>query len=223
MIMEYKSQIRDSEMNILLEKAEKKNYGKYLYEMELENIKGFSNQIIKFQFPVTALIGPNGGGKTTVLGAAACAYKETKPGKYFPKCGKYDKSMQHWKINYKIIDKKVSSKTEINRTAVFNNYKWTRENLLSRNTLSFGVSRTLPATERRELKALANGRFVMKNERITKLKEDVCTYVGKILDKDITEFFVIESSTNEKLNVLSGRTKKEIHIQNFILAQVSPV
>ena len=36
--MEYKSQIRDSEMNILLEKAEKKNYGKYLYEMELENI-----------------------------------------------------------------------------------------------------------------------------------------------------------------------------------------
>lgn len=28
--MEYKSQIRDSEMNMLLEKAEKKNYGKYL-------------------------------------------------------------------------------------------------------------------------------------------------------------------------------------------------
>lgn len=206
--MEYKSQIRDSEMNMLLEKAEKKNYGKYLFEMELENIKSFSNQIVRFQFPVTALIGPNGGGKTTVLGAAACAYKETKPGKYFPKCGKYDNSMQHWKVNYKMVDKKVNSKAEIIRTAVFNNYKWTRDGLLSRNTLSFGVSRTIPATERRELKTFANGKFVMPNERKTKLKEDVCNYVGKILDKDITDFFVIESATNSKLNVLSGITKK---------------
>lgn len=206
--MEYKSQIRDSEMNMLLEKVEKKNYGKYLYEMELENIKGFSNQVVRFQFPVTALIGPNGGGKTTVLGAAACAYKETKPGKYFPKCGKYDNSMQHWKIKYKIIDKKANSKVEINRTAVFNNYKWTRDSLLSRNTLSFGVSRTIPATERRELKTFANGKFVMPDEKLTRLKEDVCNYVGKILDKDITDFFIIESATNSKLNVLSGKTPK---------------
>ena len=206
--MEYKSQIRNSEMNMLLEKVEKRNYGKYLYEMELENIKGFNNQIVRFQFPVTALIGPNGGGKTTVLGAAACAYKETKPGKYFPKCGKYDNSMQHWKINYKIVDKNVNPKAEINRTAVFSNYKWTRDGLLSRNTLSFGVSRTIPATERRELKSFANGKFVMPDEKITKLKTDVCDYVGKILDKDITDFFVIESATNSKINVLSGKTKR---------------
>ncbi len=91
--MIYKSQIRDSQMNALLEKVEGKNYGKYLYEMNLVKIKGFSNQIVRLDFPVTALIGPNGGGKTTVLGAAACAYKETKPGKYFPKCGKYDDSI----------------------------------------------------------------------------------------------------------------------------------
>lgn len=72
--MIYKSQIRDSQMNALLEKVEGKNYGKYLYEMNLVKIKGFSNQIVRLDFPVTALIGPNGGGKTTVLGAAACAY-----------------------------------------------------------------------------------------------------------------------------------------------------
>mgnify|MGYP007123074483 FL=1 len=33
--MAYKNQIRDSEMNALLEKVAGKNYGKYLYEMSL--------------------------------------------------------------------------------------------------------------------------------------------------------------------------------------------
>ncbi len=206
--MSYKNQIRDSEMNALLEKVAGKNYGKYLYEMSLVKIKGFSNQIVRLDFPVTALIGPNGGGKTTVLGAIACAYKETKPGKYFPKCGKYDDSMQNWKIEYKLIDKKINSKTEISRVAIFNNYKWTRDNLLSRQTLSFGISRTLPATERRELKSFANGRFVMPHEKIDSIEEDVCAYVGKILDKDISKFQRIESSDNTKINVLSGMTKQ---------------
>lgn len=204
--MIYKSQIRDSQMNALLEKVEGKNYGKYLYEMNLVKIKGFFNQIVRLDFPVTALIGPNGGGKTTVLGAAACAYKETKPGKYFPKCGKYDDSMQNWKIEYKLIDKKINPKTEISRMAIFNNYKWTRDNLLSRQTLSFGISRTLPATERRELKSFANGRFVMPHEKIDSLEENVCGYVGRILDKDISKFQRIESSDNSKINVLSGLT-----------------
>lgn len=206
--MAYKSQIRDSEMNALLEKVEGKNYGKYLYEMNLVKIKGFSDQVIRFDFPVTALIGPNGGGKTTVLGAVACAYKETKPGKYFPKCGKYDDSMQNWRIEYKLIDKSVNPKIEITRAAVFNNYKWTRDNLLSRQTLSFGISRTIPATERRELKSYANGRFVMPHEKIDNIENDVCTYVGKILDKDISGFQKIESSDISKANVLSGRTRQ---------------
>ena len=213
--MSYKSQIRDSEMNMLLEKVAGKNYSKYLSEMNLVNIKGFKDQVIKFHFPVTAIIGPNGGGKTTVLGAAACAYKETKPGKYFPKCGKYDDSMQNWKISYKMIDKNISAKIEIERTAVFSNYKWTRDKLLSRNTLSFGVSRTIPATERRELKTFANGKFVMPHEKITKIKENVCDYVGKILNKDITDFSIIESAGNEKKNVLSGKTKQGYHYTEF--------
>lgn len=33
--MAYKNQIRDSEMNALLEKVASKNYEKYLYEMSL--------------------------------------------------------------------------------------------------------------------------------------------------------------------------------------------
>ena len=116
--------------------------------------------------------------------------------------------MQHLRINYKIIDKKANPKAEINRTAVFSNYKWTRDGILSRNTLTFGMSRTIPATERHELEVFANENFTMPDGKITKLREEVCNYVGKILDKDITDFFVIESATNNKLNILAGKTQK---------------
>ena len=81
--MEYQSEIRDSEINELFEKVENRNYKKYLLKLTLKPIRGFRNETIRFEFPVTALIGPNGGGKTTVLGAAACAYISEKPGRVF--------------------------------------------------------------------------------------------------------------------------------------------
>lgn len=81
--MEYQSEIRDSEINQLFEKVENRNYRKYLLKLTLNPVRGFQNETIKFDFPVTALIGPNGGGKTTILGAAACAYISEKPGRFF--------------------------------------------------------------------------------------------------------------------------------------------
>ncbi len=40
------------------------------------------------------------------------------------------------------------------------------------------------------------------------LEENVCGYVGRILDKDISKFQKIESGDNSKINVLSGMTKQ---------------
>jgi predicted ATPase len=71
--------VRDSTINSLLEKASERNYGQYLAKVVLKKVRGFENEPVSFDFPVTAVIGPNGGGKTTVLGAAACAYKTILP------------------------------------------------------------------------------------------------------------------------------------------------
>lgn len=65
--MEYQSEIRDSEINELLEKVERRNYGKYLLKLRLNPIRGFEDQVIKFDFPVTALIGPMVEGKRLYL------------------------------------------------------------------------------------------------------------------------------------------------------------
>ncbi|UVQ23777.1 AAA family ATPase [Bacteroides thetaiotaomicron] len=110
--MEYQSEIRDSEINELFEKVENRNYKKYLLKLTLNPIRGFRNETIRFEFPVTALIGPNGGGKTTVLGAAACAYISEKPGRFFSKSGSLDNSMQNWKILYELIDRDLNKKIQ---------------------------------------------------------------------------------------------------------------
>jgi predicted ATPase len=51
---------------------------KRLEWLEIENIRGWSGQRIDFSFPITAIIGENGSGKSTVLQTAACAYRSEK-------------------------------------------------------------------------------------------------------------------------------------------------
>lgn len=94
----FKSEVRDTTINALIEKAANRNYGQYLAKLTLKHIRGFTNEPVSFDFPVTAVIGPNGGGKTTVLGAAACAYKSIAPKRFFAKSGIYDETMQDWSI-----------------------------------------------------------------------------------------------------------------------------
>ena len=56
----YKSEIRPSQINKLMDKARKLNYEKYLHRVNLIKCRAFNNQSIEFDYPVTALIGPNG-------------------------------------------------------------------------------------------------------------------------------------------------------------------
>src|SRR5262249_7472997 len=89
----FQSEIRHSQLNELLEKVEKRNYGRYLCKVTLQQVRGFRGEVVSFDFPVTAVVGPNGGGKTTVLGAVACLYKSVKPRQFFAKSGRFDESM----------------------------------------------------------------------------------------------------------------------------------
>lgn len=103
--MSFQSEIRHSETEDLFEKVRDKKYGKYLLKITIDKARSFSEKTINFDFPVTALVGPNGGGKTTILGAAAIAYKSVKPGRFFAKSGRFDASMKNWKFEYELIDR----------------------------------------------------------------------------------------------------------------------
>lgn len=212
--MNYQSEIRDSEINELLEKVEKRNYKKYLLKLRLNPIRGFQNEIIKFEFPVTALIGPNGGGKTTVLGAAACAYISEKPSRFFSKSGSVDNSMQNWKILYELIDRDVNNKESIQRSAKFKRQKWYRDNM-NRSVSVFGVSRTVPATERSELRKCASSVFKFKLSQVETFNELVVSAASKVLGKELSGYSQIRIGNEGRISLLQGKTDKDISFSEF--------
>lgn len=144
------SNIRNSNIRDLLTKVSKRKIGaQYLAEVRLSKIRRYSEATIRFDFPVTALIGTNGGGKSTVLGAAGLIYRSVAPRTFFVKSGKYDQSMQDWTLTYEHWDQQGKL---IVRTARYSKARWNRDPI-DRSVVLLGVSRTLPATERKRLTA----------------------------------------------------------------------
>lgn len=208
--MEFKSEIRPSKVNDLLEKVQKRSYGKYLLKISLEKARAFKEKSITFDFPVTAIVGVNGGGKTTVLGAAACAYKTVKPSLFFAKSGRFDSSMQNWKFEYELIDREIKKSDSIRRIAKFARSKWSREWKVEgdkeRVVAVFGVSRTVPANERPELKQCASNTFDVAPESIDEISSGVAKAVASILDKDISAFSFLRVDARGRVTLLAGQT-----------------
>ncbi|RQQ13729.1 AAA family ATPase [Burkholderia stagnalis] len=203
--MSYQSEIRHSTIGALREKVQNRNYSKYLLRVLIERARSFSGQSVTFDFPVTALIGPNGGGKTTLLGAAACAYGAVKPSRFFAKSGRFDASMQNWKFDYEFIDKSLKVNEVVRRSAKFTNQKWSRD-AAAREVAIFGVSRTVPANERPELIKCISSTFDVAPDKIEEMSKDTATAVAKILDKDVSRFSFIAVRARGLITLLAGST-----------------
>lgn len=199
----FQSEIRPSQINDLLDKVRNRNYKQYLLRIVIEKARSINNKVITFDFPVTAIVGPNGGGKTTIAGAAAILYKEISPAQFFAKSGKFDASMANWKIEYEAIDRIVKSNDTVRRTAKYHNLKWARTTL-DRKVLIFGVSRTVPAAERKELRKCVSNNFEVNSERVQSFSEAVAASVSAILDKDVSEYKNIFLDEKGNVTLLTG-------------------
>jgi predicted ATPase len=49
----------------------------FLESLEITGIRGWDGQKVPFQFPIVALVGENGTGKSTILQCAAASYRPT--------------------------------------------------------------------------------------------------------------------------------------------------
>jgi len=194
------SEIRDSERQDLLRRVARRTYLSYLHGLSLVHLRAYRNATISFDFPVTALVGPNGGGKSTVLGAAALISKNIKPRQFFAKSGTYDSSMVDWKIEYDLFE----SGTAVRRTASYPTAKWNRE-AVDRITLVFGVARTLPATERKDLSKFISGSFEGFGETV--LSADTVAAVETILGKEAEKYLLVAGTRNGDKELYAARTK----------------
>ncbi len=212
--MPFKSEVRDTTINALLEKSRERDYGQYLAKLTLKKVRGFIDEPISFDFPVTAIIGPNGGGKTTVLGAAGIIYRDIPPRAFFSKSGKYDSGMQDWSIEYEIIDREIAPRSSVQRTASFKSLKWNRD-AMNRQTLLFGVSRTVPASERKELLRCTSRKFSVPDSRIIDFSANINDAVSRILGKDVSGFKEIKVHPTGDVTLLTGQTSGGVGYSEF--------
>jgi predicted ATPase len=199
--MQERSEIRPSQISDLSARVSRRGFDSYLLGLNLVSLRSYSDAQIRFDFPVTALVGPNGGGKTTVLGAAALIYADVQPRRFFAKSGKYDASMKNWKIEYELVERSLS-RTILKRTASYLKAKWNRD-AVSRPALVFGVIRTLPASERKEMSRFIAGKFSGNSE--TELTPEVISAVEKILGKVAKEYRDVAVKSTS-VNLFAGKT-----------------
>ncbi|WP_082152448.1 ATP-dependent nuclease [Candidatus Rhodobacter oscarellae] len=60
------------------------SWPKRLEWLEIKNIRGWEEQRIDFDFPIVAIVGENGSGKSTILQSAACSFRNQGGANYFP-------------------------------------------------------------------------------------------------------------------------------------------
>ncbi|MFI6887785.1 ATP-dependent nuclease [Streptosporangium canum] len=203
--MSTKSEIRNSDINALSLRVNKKAYDKYLRRMRLIKLRGFLDREVTFDFPVTALVGPNGSGKTTILGAAALIHGKVLPRQFFAKSGKYDDSMKNWKVEYELLDKREQSSTTISRTASYLKAKWNRD-AVEREVHVFGVSRTIPASERKDLSKFIGASFEGFSEE--QLTEPVIEAVESILGKDARSYLRVSVKSGD-LSIFASQPNEQ--------------
>jgi predicted ATPase len=115
----------------------------FLERIEISGLRGWSGQSVLFKFPVVAVVGENGAGKSTVLKVAATAYNQPEGG-YFPSDFFLD---THWdklkdvELGYQI---KLGDQTVPYKIAKPNE-RWSYpRKRYKRSVFWFDVARTLP-------------------------------------------------------------------------------
>lgn len=121
--------------------------------------------------------------------------------------------MRDWKVQFEVLNR-PKNVNPVQMTASYLRSKWDRS-ALDRPVLFFGVSRTVPANERKELRKCASGKFSVPQEQIAKFENSVLKAVARILGKGIEEFRTIDIDESAKHKFLSGATNEGTKYSEF--------
>jgi len=144
-VEEYLLTMDHKEINKIREQFQSGLWPQFLEMIGIEGLRGWNGESINFNFPVVAIVGENGAGKSTILKTAACAYKNRAgnrilyPSKFF--INTHWDNIQDVKLNYRI---KLGEETKTfgisKRTK-----RWTfPDRSYARDVHILDISRTLP-------------------------------------------------------------------------------
>lgn len=196
-----------------LDKVRSNNYNQFIKSVRLKDVRGFADETVEFRSPVTALVGTNGGGKSTILGAAALAYKNMRPRQFFPKAFVGDESMADWSIEMELIDKAVFKDRKFTRTARFTRSQWRRDDFKERHVEYIEILRTVPAGEIARFKTFLAGNI--SDFRTSPLNEETIRYATAVLDKNISHYKIVQKISNPSVKMYVGATSSDVAYSQF--------
>ena len=202
-----------TEIHSEIERVRQNNFRQFVKKVRLQKVRGFINETIELKYPVTALVGTNGGGKSTILGAIAIAYKNIKPGQFFPKAFLGDESMSDWTIELELIAKQLAQDRTVTRTARFSKSKWRRDDFPERPVQYIEIQRTVPAGELTRFRRFLSGN--LDDYNVSSLNENTIKYATAVLDKNIEHYRVVQNIRNPNIKMYVGSTESAIGYSQF--------
>lgn len=137
--------------------ATNSGWPKRLETLEINGLRGWTNQRIDFQFPIVAIVGENGSGKSTIIQCAASVYQsDAIKDTYFPTDFMPDttwEKVQAATISYSIREGTSSKPGTLRKTAV----RWRGYSSRPKRAVEYiDLTRVQPVSERTGYSRLAN-------------------------------------------------------------------
>jgi predicted ATPase len=183
------------------------NFGAFIKEIQIEGFRGISNLEFKVEFPVTAISGTNGSGKSTIGQIAVCGYRKPVTDKiykrryvkdFFPQSDSLDPNpfTTEAKIIYKYA---TNTRTPQQLTIARKNVEWSGyKRQPERHCFYVGFAAYIPKIERRGI-SIYNSKSLELTER-RDITEDIKQKVANILNSDYDEIWFQGITAKEKSN-----------------------
>jgi predicted ATPase len=182
-----------------------RNFGPLIKRVQINGIRGLSNFNFEINFPVTAISGTNGSGKSTIGQVAICAYRSPSTDKkskrkyikdFFPQSENLDPNP--FTDNANII---YTYATNVNQdqqlTVSRKNVEWSGyKRQPERHCFYIGFSAYLPKVEKKGM-SIYNSKYLELAEP-RNVDEDIKLQVASILSSDYDEIYFQGIRANEK-------------------------